>query len=395
MPALTVVGHPVTAPINPLMPAPSLNPGVLIEEGLPVGQPISGGSTSVTAFVGPARRGTVNRAVRIQSLNDYERHFGPLGSRWETGYAVMQYFLNGGHDAWVVRVALHASLAKIRKALRALDAIEPVNLLVLPGNSDPAVREAAAGYCFGRRAFLIADPPAAQTPAQMAIGLAPAVGEWWRNAAIYYPWIRIADPANGGQPRVSAPSGTVAGLFVRTDINRGCWKAPAGVDATLAGVVGLELALGDAENGQLSPLGVNCLRKFANLPVPVVWGARTMRGADALTDEYKYIPVRRLALYIEESLTRGLNWAVFEPNAEPLWAKLRDSVSNFLNEMFRQGAFQGSKAAEAYFVKCDSATSTPGDLAAGLVNLQVGFAPMKPAEFVVLRIQLRAGPAGA
>jgi hypothetical protein len=160
------------------------------------------------------------------------------------------------------------------------------------------------------------------------------------------------------------------------------------------GLQGLEVNMNDEENGQLNPLGINCLRSF---PVfgRVVWGARTMRGADQLADEYKYVPVRRLALYIEESLYRGTQWVVFEPNDEPLWAQIRLNIGAFMNNLFRQGAFQGKTPQEAYFVKCDKETTTQNDINLGIVNIVVGFAPLKPAEFVVIKIQQMAGQISA
>jgi phage tail sheath protein FI len=168
------------------------------------------------------------------------------------------------------------------------------------------------------------------------------------------------------------------------------WKAPAGFDATLVGVPQLAVPLTDAENGELNPHGINCLRA---LPATgrVVWGARTLRGSDQLADEYKYVPVRRTALFIEESLYRGLKWAVFEPNDEPLWAQIRLNVGAFMHNLFRQGAFQGSSPRDAYFVRCDKDTTTQNDINLGIVNVVVGFAPLKPAEFVVLKLQQIAG----
>jgi phage tail sheath protein FI len=189
---------------------------------------------------------------------------------------------------------------------------------------------------------------------------------------------------------VVAPCGAVAGVFARTDADRGVWKAPAGIDAALRGAAGLTVPLTDAENGELNQLGVNGLR---SLPVyqRVVWGARTLRGADRLADEWKYIPVRRTALFIEESLFRGTQWVVFEPNDEPLWAQIRMAVGSFMHSLFRQGAFKGKTPREAYFVKCDGETTTANDVDLGIVNIHVGFAPLQPAEFVVLVFQQIAG----
>ncbi len=211
-----------------------------------------------------------------------------------------------------------------------------------------------------------------------------------RNAALYFPRVDVADPLNDFRPRPSAPSGTVAGLYARTDGLRGVWKAPAGTEASLAGVQSLEYKLTDGENGVLNPLAINCLRVF---PVygPVCWGARTLAGSDQMADDYKYVPVRRLALYIEESLYRGTQWVVFEPNDEPLWAQIRLNVGAFMHNLFRQGAFQGQTPQEAYFVKCDKDTTTQNDINLGIVNIVVGFAPLKPAEFVIIQIQQIAG----
>jgi phage tail sheath protein FI len=168
------------------------------------------------------------------------------------------------------------------------------------------------------------------------------------------------------------------------------WKAPAGSDASITGASGLLIAMSDPENGQLNPRAINCLR---TLPVygNVVWGARTLHGDDDRGSEWKYIPVRRTALFIEESLYRGTKWVVFEPNDEPLWAQIRLNVGAFMQNLFRQGAFQGRTPREAYFVKCDRETTTQNDINLGIVNIHVGFAPLKPAEFVVLRIQQIAG----
>ena len=181
-----------------------------------------------------------------------------------------------------------------------------------------------------------------------------------------------------------------AGVFARTDAQRGVWKAPAGTDASLNGVRELTIRVNDLENGQLNPLGVNCLRTFPVIG-NVVWGARTLRGADQLASEWKYIPVRRLALFLEESLYRGIKWVVFEPNDEPLWAQIRLNVGAFMHNLFRQGAFQGTTPRNAYFVKCDKETTTQNDIDRGIVNILVGFAPLKPAEFVIIKLEQLAG----
>ncbi|WP_432139845.1 phage tail sheath C-terminal domain-containing protein [Streptomyces sp. bgisy154] len=260
----------------------------------------------------------------------------------------------------------------------------------------------ALNLCVERRAVLLVDPPASWTG--KPTGGSPAgvvgtlldrladveLGEAGRNAAVYYPRVLAPDPLRSGAVRAFPPSGVMAGILARTDVQRGVWKAPAGTDASLSGVTDLEVALTDREIGRLNPVGVNCLRR---LPAagPVAWGARTLRGADRLADEWKYLPVRRLALFIEESLFRGTQWVVFEPNDEPLWASIRLNVGAFMNSLFRAGAFQGRTPQEAYLVKCDKDTNPQNDIDRGIVNVQVGFAPLKPAEFVIVHIQQLAG----
>lgn len=280
-----------------------------------------------------------------------------------------------------------------RRGLYALENIDLFNLLVLPGVDNAAILADADAYCKERRAFFIVDAPRASvTPTQMETTISGTALPRSDYAAVYYPWLDLADPLRGGRPRRSAPSGTVAGIFARTDATRGVWKAPAGTEATLRGALGLVHPLTDPENGILNPLGVNCLRSF---PVTgtVVWGSRTLRGADVLASEWKYVPVRRTALFIEESLYRGSQWVVFEPNDEPLWSQIRLNVGAFMQRLFLQGAFQGGSPNEAYLVKCDAETTTQDDIDRGVVNILVGFAPLKPAEFVILQIQQLAGQA--
>jgi phage tail sheath protein FI len=255
------------------------------------------------------------------------------------------------------------------------------------------LRDAAALLCRQRRSMFLVDPPTDWKSVQKAVdGMAtpPLTGDLARNAAIYFPKLTTADPAASGSTRTVPPCGTLAGVWARTDVARGVWKAPAGTEASLNGVAGFTVPMGDGDNGRLNPLGVNCLRTF---PVvgPVSWGARTLVGADRLGDQWKYLPVRRLALFLEESLFRGTQWVVFEPNDEPLWASIRLNVGAFMNTLFRQGAFQGSTAREAYLVKCDRENNPQNDIDRGIVNIVVGFAPLKPAEFVIIHIEQLAG----
>lgn len=273
------------------------------------------------------------------------------------------------------------------------------NLLCIPPYKedtfvDIGVIAAAATYCEEKRAMLIVDPPKGWgTIDQATKGFSDPndqIGTRSPNAAIFFPRVKQANPFRDNQIEEFAPCCVVAGIFARTDTERGVWKAPAGIEASLKGVNSLHIPMTDLENGLLNPLGINCLRHF---PVygKVVWGARTLRGADGFASEWKYIPVRRTALFIEESLYRGTKWVVFEPNDEPLWAQIRLAVGAFMHNLFRQGAFQGRSPREAYFVKCDSETTTQNDINLGIVHIDVGFMPLKPAEFVIIRLQQMAG----
>ncbi|HEU4597707.1 MAG TPA: phage tail sheath C-terminal domain-containing protein [Pyrinomonadaceae bacterium] len=281
------------------------------------------------------------------------------------------------------------------------------NMLVFPplalaevGSGNPtlvseAVLSLALNLCVDRRAMLLVDTSSTWTSVSEAVTRRPSItltGPGARNAALYFPRLRVTDPdpAMNGRKIDMPPAGAVAGVYGRTDVARGVWKAPAGTDAALNGVPELSLPMTDLENGRLNPLGVNCLRSFP-IVGRVVWGARTLRGADVEADEYKYVPVRRLALFIEESLYRGTKWVVFEPNDEPLWAQIRLNVGAFMQNLFRQGAFQGSSPKDAYFVKCDKDTTTQNHINLGIVNILVGFAPLKPAEFVIIKLQQMAG----
>jgi uncharacterized protein len=529
------------------MPVTPTYPGVYIEE-IPSGvRTITGVATSITAFMGRTLRGPAEDPVTINNFGDFVRLFGVLHDDYPLGYAVRDFYLNGGSQAIIVRLykATASTLAKARldakglkleaasagvwgNALRArvddkvaaevatryglaatdlfnltvrdmatgvtetflnltvkesprrvdrvlqnesslarfqagetllnvvpvkhdepatgktiwdddnasspvvdagkavdsaalttqadfegdkntktglymLDKADLFNLLCVPpdtreGDTPTPFYITAMKYCADRRAMLIVDSPAAwsankDTAAAAARDGLSALGfsgEAARNAALYFPRVIETDPLREDQLDIFVPCGIVAGIMARTDTSRGVWKAPAGLDAAVLGIQGLQVNLNDAENGMLNPLGINCLRSFP-INGRVIWGARTLRGADQLADEYKYVPVRRTALFIEESLYRGLQWVVFEPNDEPLWAQIRLNAGAFMHNLFRQGAFQGKTPRDAYFVKCDKETTTQNDINLGIVNVIVGFAPLKPAEFVIIKIQQIAG----
>ncbi len=271
---------------------------------------------------------------------------------------------------------------------------QPLDLTIV--DVDPGVWSAAAAYCQQRLAFLIIDPPSAtwtsvSNAVKNGIATLDVTGDAASYAAVYFPSVQYPNVLNNNQVQTFVPCGLVAGQIANTDAQRGVWKAPAGTQATLANVTQYSIPpLVENDIGQLNPLGINCLR---NLPAggPVIWGARTLQGDDRIGSQWKYIPVRRLALYIEESLYQGTQWVVFEPNDETLWTQIRLTVGTFLNQLFQQGAFQGTTPQQAYFVKCDSDTTTQTDINNGIVNILVGFAPVKPAEFVVISIQQIAG----
>lgn len=280
-----------------------------------------------------------------------------------------------------------------------LEHVDLFNILCVPGEADPQTLNTLEAFCQGHRAMLIADCyqdatfNSGSTVQQLSISGPNSLltqGDNSANAAFYFPWISAQDPLQSNLPRTFPPCGFVAGIWAQTDGTRGVWKAPAGTAASLTGAIGVSVPLNDRENGVLNPFAVNCIRNF-NVYGTIVWGARTLRGNDQLGSEWKYIPVRRTALFIEESLFRALKWVVFEPNDEPLWSEIRLNVGAFMQNLFRQGAFQGQTPQDAYFVKCDKETTTQNDINLGIVNIVVGFAPLKPAEFVVIQIQQMAG----
>lgn len=367
-------------------------PGVYVEETSSGIHPIEGVSTSTAAFVGPARIGPVDSPVHVHSHRDFTRTFGSASPPSPLDRAVRLFFENGGSDALIVRAgaatdnAVSAPRLEARKrGLWALDKAQCFNLLCIPPLADGTdiglqTRAAAIRYCEQRGALFIADPSVAWQSAKQAIaGLDAVFPTRSSHVALFFPFLR-------DKTMTVAPCGAVAGVMARTDVRRGVWRPAAGLEATLNGVSGPAIKLSDSQNGALNALGINCLRTFARSG-PVVWGARTLAGADQVVSEWKYIPVRRLASFIEGSIQRGIRWAVFEPNAEPTWAKIRLNVGAFMDRLFRNGAFQGRTAREAYFVTCDATTTSQSDIDAGIASVVVGFAPLKPAEFVIITIR--------
>ncbi len=292
--------------------------------------------------------------------------------------------------------------------LKLLDKVDDVNIIAIPGRGSKRVISAGLGYCMNRKlqdCFFIADMggPHEDDPSpdqsnpfintrDEAKQFVPGISVKSDYGAIYFPWVIAPDPIGKGKnpKRYLPPSGYMAGIYARIDSKRGVFKAPAGTEANLIGTAlpALEPAIkvDDTDQDFLNPIGVNVIRSFPASGI-VAWGTRTM-GSDPA---WRYISVRRLAIFLRISIYNGIQWAVFEPNDEPLWSSLRLNIGAFMYNQFRAGAFQGSTPAEAYFVRCDSTTTTQQDIDNGIVNVLVGFAPLKPAEFVVIKISQKAG----
>jgi len=276
------------------------------------------------------------------------------------------------------------------KALDLLNDKDDVSLIAIPGVGDQAVIGGGMNYCSNRSlkdCFFIGDIPQdkqTDTAAQDYVSLLSPQNSY---GAVYLPWLQMLDPTGRSSELITVPpSGYVAGIYAKTDAQRGVWKAPAGTTTALAGTVGLTVNFTDTQQGNLNPAHINCIRQFTGSGT-VIWGARTV-SSDA---EWRYIPVRRMAILLRVSIYRGIQWAVFEPNDEELWSQLRLNINAFMMTLYHRGAFQGSMPRQAFFVKCDNETTTQTDIDNGIVNVLIGFAPLKPAEFVMVKISQTTG----
>lgn len=335
--------------------------------------PIAPVATSVAAIIGalPGRR---DAPLLVTSLSDFEAQTG--SAEGEVGDAVRLFFDNGGRRAYVVGL-------DDARPLRALDALTDINfnLLVIPATARlptaTTVAVRAALFAQKRRVFYVADPPALRT--------AMNVARWARsfgggpNSTVYFPRLRIRTAS--GERDVAA-SGAVAGVYARTDIERGVWVSPS--DARLDGVLGPAVELADSESAALTEAGVNTIRLISGRGPRL----RSARTREELDQDWKYVPVRRLALFLEESIDLGLQWVVFEPNEPPLWTQVRAAARGFLRTIWRSGGLKGTKPEQAFFVRCDRTTMTQDDIDGGRLFIEIGFAPLRPAEFVVFRIGL-------
>ena len=338
----------------------------------PVRQAIAGGPTAITAIVGTSVRRSARQPRAVHSSSEFDAQFGPEPS--PLGDAVRQFFAAGGTHA----IAVATKPGDVAAGLTALQTAEPFGLLCLADPAEGAVRQAASALARDRRALFIADPDPSWKRAPVSLEDFNA-GMALENSALYFP--RAAD---GG-----AVSAAVAGTIARLDAARGIGKAPAGRDARLRGIDALAAHIDDREGERINALGINVLRDLSGVG-PVIWGARTL----ANDGDWKYVTIRRLALYLEQSLDRGLQWVVFEPNGEPLWALVRGDVEAFLFARWQAGTLLGSRPEEAFFVRCDHTTMTQADIDGGRLVVVVGFASLRPAEFVILRMAFAAAPPG-
>lgn len=371
-------------------------PGVYVEDIASGPRPIQSAGTSIAAILGTAPLPEVHpgEAIPVTSYRAFERIFCPAPSDGQVGArgdsnrlacAVAGFFANGGAQCYVVNLGSDASRITADH-LSALAALDDIRIVTAPGFADLASVDALITHCEARGdRMAILDTPLDIDPLARFQKAASEKGQGLRPphsanglAAVYTPWIRTRDPLSG-QTVDMPPSAHMAGVYGRTDAERGVHKAPANV--AIRGALGLSRPISQVEQGALNDICVNVIRSF---PDGIkVWGARTLAGAES---QMRYVPVRRLVTMVSTSLRAGTQWVVFEPNDERLWKTLRRDISAYLTRLWATGALQGSSPQEAFFVKCDAETTTQADIDAGYINVEVGLATVKPAEFVVIRI---------
>jgi phage tail sheath protein FI len=367
-------------------------------EALAALPPIRSAPTSVAAFIGIAARGPVNQPVMLKGIADFINHFGDLNPAIAVGLAISQFFKNGGREAWFVRVGRDSRAADIlgtaaeKTGIYALEQVETFNFLCVPGLSQLPERERGSAlqeviqYCQSRRALFLFDLPA-------EVVEPTGVKRWLKehddirhpNLAVYFPNLRIVDPLNMDRTCLIGPSGTIAGVLSRNDLNNGIWHEPSGAELQLAGVMGLSYSLAQKEIDHLDGLGINCLRRTGEFGA-VVTGAKTLAATEPFPSEWRNLTTRRMTLFIQESLHQGTRWVSGSKNEASLWDGLRLQIAAFMEELFQRGAFPGQTAAEAYFVKCDQETTGAREIDQGIVNVLIGFAPLIPGKFVILKL---------
>lgn len=331
-----------------------------------------------------------SRYIDIDFAEGFTETLPKLEKDAKTGVWSTTVVLKDGDDGAVKK---EVDADSVKAALVHLDPIDDLNMLVMPGAYDELLTTELISYAAGRRdTICILDCPGDPRNRTARNDQLKNVKDQFKaitvkdsHAALYFPWLEVADPFSqiSGATRFAPPSGAIAGLFARTDNRRGVWKAPAGTEATILGAVGLAVEVTDNDQEDLNPQGINCIRQFPDSGI-VCWGSRTI--ASRSNPEYRYVPVRRYAMFLAKSLYRGTQWVVFEPNDEPLWATIRFNLNAFMLRQFRSGALQGGKPEEAYFVKCDADNNPKASINAGEVHVTIGFAPLKPAEFVIIEL---------
>ena len=371
-------------------------PGASIHKPSFVPPVIDSASTSTAAIIGSFSKGSMTSPQQIRTWVAFEKEYGKLETEALSSHCIKQFFDNEGKAILVVRIGTGQikGVAPFLQGLSLLDRIGGFNILFIPQTEqlpDPhanKVMQAAIALVAKHRAMYVLDVPqrdaSRQTVRTLTTWFNEQSGIHHPNVAMYVPRVQVP-PSLKKAPLHIPASGAMAGVWARTDQQQGVWKAPAGTAAILHGVLSIEQTLTQPEMGQLTQLGMNPIRPTSPSQV-VAWGARTLSS----NREWQYLSVRRLALFLESSIQQGLGWVIDEPNEEPLWAHIRQAIDVFLQSLFRKGAFQGQKAQEAYFVKCGTDTISSADQNAGNVNIMIGFAPLKPAEFIILTIQQKA-----
>ncbi len=371
-----------------------LSPGVYVEE-VPGSPPIAGVGTSTAGFIGvvdsDAAEGLVSATegepVLVTNWNQFKNRFGDFNAANSTlAHSVYGFFNNGGTTCWVTWIKNMTDIGAVNGVLKRYEAIDEIAIVAAPGALDAAVQKALTDHCVKMKdRFAILDGQVTTTITTAAIipnGVSPS-----DYAALYFPQILVADPVTKGQLTVP-PSGHIAGIYARVDQQRGVHKAPA--NEVVRGALGLAYSVSRNEQELLNPAGVNAIRNFNG--AITVWGARTL-GGDA-NGETKYINVRRLLNFLRESIDQGTQFAVFEPNAQPLWQRIVRSVSAFLTNVWRDGALLGVTPEQAFYVKCDETTNPPEVREQGQVVTEIGVAIVRPAEFIIFRISQITGSAG-
>ncbi|HYN06215.1 MAG TPA: phage tail sheath C-terminal domain-containing protein [Vicinamibacterales bacterium] len=377
-------------------------PGTYVEEGSFRSKSIEGVGTSIAAFVGATHAGPAERGLeQLTSMTDFERHYGggadlidADGTRTPNfvWHAARAFFANGGRRLYVARTSredgLPPEITDFRAALEQLEHVPEPAIVTAPGatfrydQDRQQAPEAKIRALLGHAARLKNRFAVIDCGDQQSTAAVTAMRASFDSAfgALYYPWVRVVDP-NSGRDLHIPPSGFVSGIYARVDQNRGVWKPPA--NEVLVMATGLEREISFSEHTPLNAAHVNCLRRIPGRGV-LVLGARTLSS----DPDWKYVNVRRLLMFLESSLDRGLQWAVFEPNRDTLWAQVRRVVEDFLLSQWRAGALVGSRPEEAFLVRCDRTTMTQNDLDSGRLVCLVGVAPVRPAEFVIFRIGL-------